>query len=88
VEILSDYTFKVTSRGRPSYPWDEWFDGRIRRLIHGSDFTASPQTFAGMARGREKNRGLSAGVDHDLGDGNGRPGWVVLRASRREAAAG
>lgn len=37
-EVLDDFQF---TGGRGSYP-DEWFDGKIRKLVRGDDFTAKP----------------------------------------------
>jgi len=36
-EILETYEFKQGTRGRPQYPYDEWFDGKIRKLYQSSN---------------------------------------------------
>lgn len=41
-KILKKYTKQKKKPGpRPKYPWDKWFDGKIRLLVHGEDFTCS-----------------------------------------------
>jgi len=31
------------NRGASKYPWEEWFDGKARRLTQGIDFESDPE---------------------------------------------
>lgn len=54
--------------GKPAiYPWDDWLDGRVHELEHGTDFTTSRQTFrhtASMAA-RRRGHGLKTAILRD-----------------------
>jgi len=39
------------------FPWDEWFDGQVRRLEHGVDFDSKPSSFRSAANGVAARRG-------------------------------
>jgi len=55
--ILKNYEPKKPQR--PSrYPWDEWFDGRIRRLTQGkkNDFQCSVASMADLCRKTARKR--------------------------------
>lgn len=45
-ELLDSFVFP--EKGRPKlrkYPWDEWADGRIRKVFLSRDFGVSTRTF-------------------------------------------
>ena len=44
-EFLNEFPF-IVRRGRAeSYPFDEWLDGRIVKVIAGVDFRCKPRSF-------------------------------------------
>ena len=43
-KTLPDFDFSPKGRGE-AYPWNEWFDGRIYKLVQGEDFETSPLGF-------------------------------------------
>jgi hypothetical protein len=47
-EIVEGYEFRKPG-GNGKYNWDEWFDGKARRLTHDVDFTCSPRTLSASA---------------------------------------
>lgn len=55
-------TFQLPRSARPvarrRYPWDEWFDGRIRAFTRGIDFDGEPRAFASTARSAAHYRGI------------------------------
>ncbi len=52
-EILADYTWDKRRRGRPTkYPWDEWMDGQIRRIVWGKDFNCKVESMRAALRTR------------------------------------
>lgn len=56
-DVLSKYEF--ATRGRPAlYPWDKWFDGKIRRLTRGVDFSVSASSLQRAAWAAARVRGL------------------------------
>lgn len=65
-EILEDH--EVPHRMRelqrppraPSYPWDEWSDGKTRRLTMGVDFHCTPRSMRRLTHRAARNRGLGA----------------------------
>ena len=55
--IINDYTFPPT--GRPEkYPWNEWFDGKTRRLQRGVDFSNHPGNFRMTVYQAARRRGV------------------------------
>ncbi len=49
------------TQGRPPvYPWDEWCDGKARRLFRGEDFFSHPKSFRVLVHRTAKGRGLKA----------------------------
>jgi hypothetical protein len=53
---------------RPTYPWDEWLDGRIWKLTRGEDFRPEPRYFGNMAQASGARRGVKVEtrVDGDV----------------------
>ena len=44
-EIIEDFG-KITHGGKKNkYPYDEWFDGQVRKLTRGTDFDVVPMNF-------------------------------------------
>jgi hypothetical protein len=42
---------KVSRPGRPpTYPWNDWLDGRVWKLRRGEDFPSESRTFGNMAQ--------------------------------------
>lgn len=38
------------------YPWDEWFDGQTRLIVHGEDFTCTARSFQSACRAAAAKR--------------------------------
>ncbi len=52
-EILDDYDFHKKPRGAPyKYPWEEWMDGQVRKIIKGEDFTTPVTSMQTLLRTR------------------------------------
>ena len=46
-------------RGRPAvYPWEEWLDGHVWRLMQGEDFQGDAKGFKSTARSAAGRAGL------------------------------
>ncbi len=64
-EILKDdYKWNTARRGAPGkYPWKEWMDGQVRKIVQGEDFTCkvvSMQTTLWLkTRGGKQNGHIS-----------------------------
>lgn len=53
----------MQKRGRPElYPWDEWFDGQVWKLIRDVDFAASPDGFRVTVAQAARRRGMKARI--------------------------
>ncbi len=52
-EIIEAFSSR---KGRPPlYPWDEWSDGRSRRLYRGQDFSAELLSFRTMVHRKARD---------------------------------
>jgi hypothetical protein len=68
--VLDKFTFPVFGGGaKESRPWQEWQDGKIRELKHGTDFTCKVQTIAMQARSKAKKANLKVRVSMDKAAG-------------------
>jgi len=60
-----DWTFvsrnSATPRSR-SYPWNDWFDGRIHQLEPGTDFDCPPVSLERVIRTSANRRGIKVRV--------------------------
>lgn len=67
-EVLTQFSPRPP-HGMQKYPWETWFDGRIWRLVHGEDFTVSPDGFRGSLNSAARKRGLIviAAIDYKNG---------------------
>lgn len=61
---------------KTKYPYDEWFDGKVRRLLHGEDFTVAPQSIRSLLYAQAKQRGMPLKVTIDGDD-------VIVQAEPR-----
>jgi hypothetical protein len=71
--ILRSYDWSVVSRNNKrarsrSYPWDEWFDGRIHQLEPKVDFDGPPTSLERVIRTSANRRGIKVRIRID--DGN------------------
>ncbi len=57
-ERLDDFTFR--GAGGALYPWDEWFDGSIWRLVKGVDYLVATPTMRSNIYNEAVRRGLKA----------------------------
>jgi hypothetical protein len=63
--VLNSFEFS-RGRGRKSkYPWDEWADGQIRRLVQGEDFDVKLETIIQSAYHHAKKNGVKVKVTKD-----------------------
>ena len=37
-EVLDDHNWNTPGKKRQAYPWDDWTDGRIWKIVRGEDF--------------------------------------------------
>jgi hypothetical protein len=56
-EILEDFDFTKKRKRASSYPWEEWFDGQIRKLTQEVDFPGSATNFRVRLYREAKRRG-------------------------------
>lgn len=79
--VLQEYSFEEPSRlskGRRSYPWSEWFDGRIWQLQPDTDFDSTPLMMERVIRGTAVRKKYSVKIRHE-DDGS-----IVMQASSRD----
>lgn len=69
---LDSYDFPPGGRAG-KYPWDEWLDGSVWRLIGGEDFTTPARNFRRQVISVAQRRGLKAQTTVRDGD-------VILQA--------
>ena len=55
---LDEYDFRQMGRS-PKYPWREWMDGRIWKIVKGKDYTISTQQMRNSMRDAAKKHGKS-----------------------------
>ncbi|MAZ23228.1 MAG: hypothetical protein CMB22_00275 [Euryarchaeota archaeon] len=73
-EILESYTFAQRGRGS-THPYEEWFDGRIRRLIKGVDFECAPASIRQSVYTAARSRNIKVST-------NLLPNALVLQAQK------
>ena len=66
-KIIKDYDFN-TRGGRTMYPWEDWFDGKIRAFVEGDDFTVKPTSFRSAFVGAASRAGLKTQTTVEVGD--------------------
>lgn len=59
-ETLTEYKFLGAGGHGAVHPWDEWLDGKIRRLRRGQDFTCGTNTMQTHFARAARKRGLLA----------------------------
>lgn len=61
--VLKDYKPPVKGPGRPDkYPYDDWFDGKIREVVSGKDYDCKSTTIYWCLKRAARVRGLSIQV--------------------------
>lgn len=94
--ILSTYDFKppseVTRTPRQSYPWEQWLDGNIWRLVQGEDFQPHPLMMERIIRTRATAKRAKVHLRHEALNGDFTGVIVVQRTDiskprARKAAA-
>lgn len=65
--VLKSYDWTYVSRNSPSprsrsYPWNEWFDGRIWQLEPETDFDGPPVSLERVIRTSANRRGIKVRV--------------------------
>jgi hypothetical protein len=71
--ILRSYDWTVVSRNNKrarsrSYPWDDWFDGRIWQLEKGVDFDGPATSLERVIRTSANRRGIKVRIRIDSGN--------------------
>jgi hypothetical protein len=60
IDKIPEIIDKIPARGgRLSYPWDEWFDGQLRKLTAGEDFSVKVHSMYAMARSAAQIRNIT-----------------------------
>jgi hypothetical protein len=66
---LDTYDFdapsSMTRGAKATYPWDEWLDGDIWRLVQGEDFQPHPLMMERIIRTRATGRGVQVEIRHE-----------------------
>jgi hypothetical protein len=58
-EVVQSFEFQSRSfGGQARYPYAEWLDGRIWKLVHKTDFQGKPGAFLYALRKRARKSGL------------------------------
>lgn len=67
---LEEFEFTRTYGNKPKYPWDEWLDGSIWKLVNGEDFQGvSSKHFSSSIYNNARKRGMKARIQAlDAGD--------------------
>ncbi len=55
-EVLKTFDFSKAGTRSSKYPWDEWCDGKIRRVVQGKDFESKPTTFRSALHNQASRR--------------------------------
>lgn len=65
-QTLTDYDF-TGNHGNAKYPWHEWGDGRIVKLVRGEDFDIEPAVMRGqvIVRARKEQKAFRTNVRGD-----------------------
>jgi len=58
VYIPSEKSEEVWTRGRVRYPWADWLDGRLWKLVHGEDYQVTPRVMGAQAHRMCKDWGI------------------------------
>ena len=82
--ILRKYDFSHPSKltqneaRKSSYPWPDWFDGRIWKLEEGDDFTTHPLMMERIIRTKASTVGAKLKLRHEARNGE-MWGYIVVQ---------
>jgi len=65
-----DFTLVKPKRPKPTYFWDDWFDGDIWQLEEGVDFDIDPMMMERITRTRATSRGAKVRLRHVSDNGS------------------
>ena len=65
IDEIPAWVFRRGPGRREAYPYDDWFDGRVWRLVSGEDFTVNIRTMRFYIKKAAERRGLQVIVEHD-----------------------
>jgi hypothetical protein len=65
IDEIPAWVFRRGPGRREAYPYDDWFDGRVWRLVSGEDFTVNIRTMRFYIKKAAERRGLQVVVEHD-----------------------
>ena len=66
MEILENFEFKNSSRS--VYDWNTILDGKIRKLVKGTDFKCTTDSMSLNIKATAKAKGIKVKVQIDKGD--------------------
>jgi hypothetical protein len=58
--ILDEFPQQKHAGRPPEYPWDEWTDGEVRKLVRGEHFTCALRSLRSLIHLTARKRGLRA----------------------------
>lgn len=61
-EIVNEPPFVWSQRNSDGYPWDEWLNGSLWRLVAGADFQGDVTVFRRKAYAAAKARDMAVGT--------------------------
>lgn len=80
-EILDNFEFAKRGRG-PSYPYHEWFDGRIWKLEEYDDFDCKPVSLRSALHTAAKKQNLK--LKTTIGKDSYGSNYVIVQAQPKE----
>jgi|ETNvirnome_2_130_1030620.scaffolds.fasta_scaffold04230_4 hypothetical protein len=57
-EKLESYEFLGTGKASSKYPWDDWCDGSIWKIVCGEDYTVLPSSMRAQLGVKAKKLGM------------------------------
>ncbi len=79
-EVLDNFEWR---KRRGKYPWDQWFDGRIWKVIQGEDFDVAVNSMRAAIYQNAKNNGLNTKITVSQKDGS-----VIFQATPKSRELG
>lgn len=58
--ILKEFPAPRTAGRKPTYPWDEWIDGKPRELVQGVHFECEPKSLRTLIHRTAPKYGMNA----------------------------
>ena len=74
----------LTTADKATYPWDEWLDGDIWKLVEGEDFVPHPLMMERIIRTRATGRHAKVRLRHLPAEGNGGEPFGIIVLQRTD----